>query len=261
MKAGVFFDIDGTIWDFDRVIPESVFYALEKLKKNGHKAFLCTGRSRSYILDKKLLSLPINGIIAACGAHIEVEGKLIHERFIPHELVMKFIGILKNENLPVIAEGTDFNWLNPDDFKIHPYIESVWHELGNNAKNLSDISPDDKINKFSAVISNYLAFEKIKSLLSKDLSLLIHGKEAFEAIIKGTGKAYGIETLIKHENLTQMETFALGDSINDLDMITYVSHGIAMGNGTDKLKEAAEYVTASVHEDGIEKALLHYGLI
>ena len=44
-------------------------------------------------------------------------------------------------------------------------------------------------------------------------------------------------------------------------MLAYVAHSIAMGNGTDKVKNTAEFVTRSVDEDGILHGLKHYGLI
>lgn len=44
-------------------------------------------------------------------------------------------------------------------------------------------------------------------------------------------------------------------------MIAYVSHGIAMGNGTEDIKVQADYVTDAVEKDGIEKALKHFRLI
>jgi hypothetical protein len=49
--------------------------------------------------------------------------------------------------------------------------------------------------------------------------------------------------------------------VNDLDMLDFAGHGIAMGNGTAPAKEAAEYVTTDIHDDGIRRAMEHYGLI
>ena len=54
---------------------------------------------------------------------------------------------------------------------------------------------------------------------------------------------------------------AFGDGENDMAMLRFAGIGVAMGNGSDLLKRKADYVTASVDDDGIEKALLHFGLI
>ena len=82
-----------------------------------------------------------------------------------------------------------------------------------------------------------------------------------ECVPKGTSKATGIAWLCKYLGVPREETYAIGDSVNDLDMLAYVGHGIAMGNATQPPKEAAEFVTTDIHEDGIRNAMLHYHLI
>ena len=54
---------------------------------------------------------------------------------------------------------------------------------------------------------------------------------------------------------------AFGDGGNDIGMLRHAGIGIAMGNANDEVKAAADYVTASVDEDGIYKALKHFGVI
>ena len=42
---------------------------------------------------------------------------------------------------------------------------------------------------------------------------------------------------------------------------TAAAHSVCMGSGMEEAKQAAEYVTAPLLEDGVEKAMKHYGLI
>ena len=42
---------------------------------------------------------------------------------------------------------------------------------------------------------------------------------------------------------------------------TTAAHSVCMGSGMEEAKQAAEYVTAPLLEDGVEKAMEHYGLI
>ena len=44
MKRYFFFDIDGTLWNYQMQIPESAVWAIRKLRENGHYAFICSGR-------------------------------------------------------------------------------------------------------------------------------------------------------------------------------------------------------------------------
>ena len=61
--------------------------------------------------------------------------------------------------------------------------------------------------------------------------------------------------------LSRLECMAFGDAENDLDMLAYAGIGVAMGNASEAVKHAADYVTASVDEKGIEQALRHFRLI
>ena len=88
-----------------------------------------------------------------------------------------------------------------------------------------------------------------------------HGDGIVEAVPKGTSKATGIAWLCEHLGVAIEDTYAIGDSINDLEMLAFVGHSIAMGNASQAAKDAAEYVTTHIHEDGIKHALEHYKLI
>ena len=61
--------------------------------------------------------------------------------------------------------------------------------------------------------------------------------------------------------IDRADTFAVGDSVNDLAMLEYAGVGIAMGNGSTEAKAAADYVTADLQDDGIYRAMLHFKLI
>jgi len=54
---------------------------------------------------------------------------------------------------------------------------------------------------------------------------------------------------------------AFGDGGNDTAMLIYSGTGIAMGNAGDDVKEAADYVTSSVDDNGIPAALRHFGIL
>ena len=82
-----------------------------------------------------------------------------------------------------------------------------------------------------------------------------------DIIAKTGGKAAGIQKFLDKESLTRSQSMAFGDGENDMDMLRFAGIGVAMGNGKDKLKQKADYVTTSVDDDGIMNALKHFGLI
>ena len=103
--ALIFFDIDGTLWDENMQIPDGTIETLKQVQQNGHKIFLCSGRARGNIRDKKLLDVGFDGILAACGNHVELDGKIVYENILSSELTEKVIRILKECHMPVVLEG------------------------------------------------------------------------------------------------------------------------------------------------------------
>ena len=77
------------------------------------------------------------------------------------------------------------------------------------------------------------------------------------AFTKGTAVYY----LSSYLGVSAENTIAIGDSENDLEMLKAAGVGIAMGNASDFVKEAADDVTESVDEDGVYHAFVKYGLI
>ena len=78
---------------------------------------------------------------------------------------------------------------------------------------------------------------------------------------RGVDKGVGLKRLADFLEVPIEQTMAIGDTENDLAIIKAAGIGVAMGNAKDDVKAAADYVTASVDEDGIYKALKHFGVI
>lgn len=261
MSKCIFFDIDGTLWDDYMEIPESTKTAIRKLKENGHKTFLCSGRARANIQDERLLSLGFDGIVAACGNHVEMDGKVLYSRLVPQERVREIVEILDACHMPVVLEGPEKHWISRVGFEEDPFVAYLFEVMQERAIPLDGYTEDIEMNKFSADVLPTTDYETIKKEISRDFDILEHTGNVLEFVPKGTSKATGIQWVCEYLHVDHADTYAVGDSINDLDMLEYVAHGIAMGNATPPAMAAAEYVTADIHEDGIYLAMQHYGLI
>lgn len=261
MSKIVFFDIDGTICDDKMEIPESTVCAIKRLRENGHLAFLCSGRSRGNIRSEKLHAIGFDGIIASCGNYVEMNKEVLYEKILDGELVKKIIRLCREHRMPIVLEGSKYLWLDENGFESDPYVDYLLADLGDCAIYLKEYTEDICINKFSADIMEYTNFDAIRSELEDEFDFLLHEGNVVECVPKGTSKATGIQWLCKHLGIALEDTYAIGDSVNDLDMLGFVGHGIAMGNASATAKEVAEYVTTDIHVDGIQNALAHYGLI
>ena len=84
MSKLVFFDIDGTLLDSEMQVPESTMQALHRLKENGHKIAICSGRPYS-IIYPFLLEMGFDGVIASAGAYIRYGVVLLYRSTLEQE--------------------------------------------------------------------------------------------------------------------------------------------------------------------------------
>ncbi|WP_158235056.1 HAD hydrolase family protein, partial [Pseudomonas sp. 2822-17] len=71
----------------------------------------------------------------------------------------------------------------------------------------------------------------------------------------GVNKAAALEKVCQRLNITMDNVIAMGDSLNDLAMITEAGLGVAMGNAQETVKQAADWVTDTNNEAGVAKAI------
>ena len=264
MKSAVFFDIDGTLWNYDHYIPESEYEAIRRLRENGHMAFICSGRARAFINDPELLALGFDGIVCSCGCHIELGGQVAYENIIDKDQAIRTIELVRRYGFRPILEGPEHLYMDDSEFGLDdPFGNLLRRDMGSG---LLTIGGDNygswHINKMSCATEVPAeAKEECYSLLAPNYEIIIHNENVCELVPKGFNKAKGMLHACQLAGIDPANTYAFGDSENDIEMLQTAAHSVAMGNGTDHAKSVAEYVTAPFDEDGILKGLEHYGLI
>ena len=189
-----------------------------------------------------------------------MDGKILYEKTIPYEETKKAVDLFTAHRMPVILEGRDLHFFNVKDFGGDPYVENLWNELAEYARPMDALTPADPINKFSANISSEKDLSACYEALKDTLDFINHGS-VVEAVPKGHSKATGIQWLMDRFNIPKDNIYAIGDSVNDSEMISFAAHAIAMGNAVPEIKAMAEYVTSDIHEDGLYRAFEHYELM
>jgi len=255
----VFFDLEGTLTDSRRQIPDSTAQAICRLHANNHQVFLCTGCSLAEI-PKAIQILPFDGFIASGGASIHLPELVICEWLIDETVLSELLPLLDDGPLDVWLEGPQYVYLpaldtNPFFDRLRKYMNlpgtvfRSWHQ------------GDVKANKMTFWIRNMEKYPPIRALLSRHFDLIERSGGIGEAVPKGINKGCGIEHLIHHFGWENETTYAFGDSENDESMLRKVDHPIAMENGSDSLKKIAEYIALPSEQDGITLALIDYCLI
>lgn len=256
----IFFDIDGTLWDYHNMIPESTKLAIKKLKENGHKTFINTGRSRGFVRNKELLNLGFDGIVSGCGTMIEMNGKTLFCHELAKNVVEDTLNIIRGYGFKPILEGKQYLYMDHEDFDGQSYGEKVMAEMGKDLRSIKDSWNNWEICKLSCDTKDVETSECFKKL-EKYYYAIIHNEDVVEFVPNGFSKGTGIKKTCELLGKDIEDTFAFGDSENDLDMLETANIGIAMGNGTEKAKQTANYITDALVDDGIYNACVHYGLI
>ena len=77
----------------------------------------------------------------------------------------------------------------------------------------------------------------------------------------GVRKGRGMASFAGDGGFELCETMAFGDGGNDAAMLRAAGVGVAMGNACEAALRAADHVTAAVEDDGVRRALEHFGII
>lgn len=259
MKKAVFFDIDGTIWNDRMQIPDSTKASIRALREAGNYAFLCSGRGRASIQSEELTEIGFDGVIASCGTHIDFQGETVFEQLLSKEQVTHVLTVIKKNHVLAVLEGPRYIYVDADDFCDDPYVSYLKKELQEAVKPITGTA-ELEIN-IGAVDLKGADLKSVRGELEKEFDVIVHDDWLIEILQRGHSKATGIERVCGLLGIKKTDTYAFGDSANDLEMLAYVAHGIAMGNGSKEAKQAAEFVTTDIMEDGIQAGLKHYGLI
>ena len=259
MIKALFFDIDGTLVSFKtHCIPSSTIDALTAAKRNGIDVYISTGRPYTLINNIDDIKHLIDGYITANGAYCFSGDEVISCHTIPADDVRKLLVKSGEMNFSTIIVGiNELAMYNPT-----PEATGLF-------KNLLNINCFKQAEFETAISTPLLQLtpfisEEQERMLLPALSGITASRwyPAFTDMTAiGVNKAQGLYEIAMRNGYKETETMAFGDGGNDISIIKAAGIGIAMGNAGDEVKQAADFVTTSVDDNGIYNALAHFSLI
>ena len=264
MVKAAFFDIDGTLVSFNtHRISELSKKAIKELKEKGIKVFIASGRTM-FQLDN-LDGLEFDGYITVNGGNCFVmdnkDIKEIYRVSLDKNDLFTLRDYLDKDKFPCTVITSENLFIN--------YVDDVINMLYGmaNVKVPQVVDFNDYITKNYEKILQMNIFvdeEKEKYLMNEVLKNCESSRWHFsfaDVNPKSAGKDRGIDKIIEYYGIDLSETIAFGDGGNDIGMVKHAAIGVAMGNATESVKKAADYITDDVDNDGVYKALKHFNLI
>ncbi len=274
-KKGIFLDIDGTLVGFDRKMPDSAKAALSLARKNGHKVFICTGRTRGMIYPW-LIDIGFDGIVASAGAYVEAEGNEVFHQILEERAVEAALDILDCHGASYMLQSKEYCYVTHgfhERMDARDDVPVVTRKTDEDRQGRIELAKGETVKENLESITYFgsdITIEQTKRLLDAqregyfELTGSSFGKDHIfsgELTRKGITKGTGMEHMLRYFGIKQKDSVGIGDGMNDFDMLQYAATAIAMGNAVEELKEIADYVTSSVSEDGIQKAFQKFGII
>jgi len=276
-RKAVFLDVDGTFVNERGVVPPSARDAVIAARANGHQVFLCTGRSTAELWDE-IMEPGFDGVIASAGGYVEYEGEVLLHRSVPVEHIRHAVEFFHRHGVEYYLEANSGLYGSARaPHRLRELIfggvtdEDVLAELERGLRGFVDslvIGADPlrtDINKISFLDSD-ISIDRIQAEFAGEFEVIpatvpMFGPNSGEMSIPGIHKATAIELLIEHAGIPREHTIAYGDGRNDIEMLTFVEVGVAMGNAHPALLEVADVVTADTDHHGIALGFQSLGLV
>ncbi|MCO7176860.1 Cof-type HAD-IIB family hydrolase [Sporolactobacillus kofuensis] len=269
----IFSDIDGTLINSNHVLTTKTIQAIKACTKRNIPFILVSARMPRGIfpLQKQLgLTDPIvcySGALIIHSKQTELTDAPLLNVSMGTDSVNTIYGQICNRfpNISFSAYSFD-QWLvsNTDD----PWIDQEYAIAGtpmtlydfHDEHSAAEIPPIHKV----LCMGDPVQIDHFhQSLSALDLQVvMVKSKPTYlEIMADHVSKASAMQLLLNNYNIRRDETLAFGDNYNDLDMLRFAGIGVAMENAPGIVKGAADFVTLSNDQDGIQAALDRFGLL
>lgn len=256
MIKAAFFDVDGTLLSHKtKTVSQSTRRALEQLQKSGIECIVATGRHICQFAHLPVDDVPFDGYLMLNGQIcLDRNRKVLYGYPLEGRDKEKILQIFRDGEIPVLLVEEDCLYLNLVNDRVR-YVQDCIS------------SPVAEVREYTGrelyMSCMYVGEEEAEQIRGQveDCVITRWNPYAIDMIAKGGGKAEAIRRYLEQKGIRREECIAFGDGFNDTEMLAFAGIGVAMGNAEESVKQIADYVTADVDEDGIEKALRHFGIL
>ncbi|MBB3749036.1 hypothetical protein FHT44_001497 [Mycolicibacterium sp. BK634] len=262
-------DVDGTLLDEDERVTPRTRQAVRAAVAAGAQFVLATGRPPRWVppvveeLGFAPMAVCANGAVIYDAEHDRIISARTLAVDVLTELAEIATRVIPGAGLAVERVGRSAHDSATPQFVSSPGYEHAWLNPDNTEVSMEDLlsAPAVKllIRKAGARSSD-MAAELVKHIgIQGDITYSTNNG-LIEINPLGTSKATGVDEVAHPLGITAEDVVAFGDMPNDIPMLRWAGHGVAMGNAHPEAVAAANEVTASNAEDGLARVLERWWL-
>ena len=265
-------DLDGTIIGKNNNIFENNFKAINDINKKNIDFVICTGKTYPIIKGMCSKFNASYGIFGNGNQIINLKtGEEIYKKLLNDSEINSCIDIAKNKNLHVHIYTNseilteELKYMDLRNFKLQQdkyYDTSLKITIVDNLKQYLNFNKPE-VCKLIISSENDLSTVEKEILQKEDVSITTikkYGKYKDNIINKeytylditpkNINKSTALNILENYLKIDNSEVMAIGDNLNDLDMVKNCGIGVAVANAYDELKQVAKYTTNNSVETG-----------
>jgi len=266
-------DLDGTLLDNNKELPEENKKALKYAASKGVNITVCSGR---YFKGVRCIAEEVGANVAiVCGNGAEVRrmnGEFVYSKYLDFDVCKYLVDIACEYRLVfnVYAHDTIITFSKND---VTSYYERINKRLAPEnqcrilyTENIMDFveSPPPELKTGILKIEyrniNNDISDELQKIILQVPDIAIEGSFAKSVELHATGltKGTGLQIVAKDAGIDMENVMAFGDYVNDIDMLKCSGLPVVMGNADDVTKSVAAYITSTNVECGVAKAIYEF---
>lgn len=266
-------DLDGTLLTTQKKVTAYTKLVLERALSEGVVVLVSTGRPISAV-PKEILSIPgMKYAVTANGARVlDIETmEVLYENMLSVEIAEQAVQIISEYDTihEIFIDGKSYARA---DVLEHAYDyfdnPSMAEYVLNTRIRVDDVretllEKNQQVDKVHGIFRNLDERREALHRLNEIPGITVTGAfgNSLEINKEGTDKGKAMLKLGELLGIKKEEIMACGDGMNDYEMLKAVGFAVAMENGHKRIKEIADYITATNDEDGVAKAIEKYVLL